>query len=206
MKFDSPIFDRIRIKRDPERAARIDALPCAWPGCDSPGDYRAPKGRDAEGQYHRFCLEHVQLYNKNYNYFAGMNDAAVAAYQKSSLTGHRPTWQMGVNKPGGAEEAASAGPGGGFAGSTIDPFGFFRGSQRAAAEPTPARRKLKPMEKRALEALSLDDEADKARIKARFKELVKRHHPDANGGDRSSEDRLREIIQAYNVLKAAGLC
>ena len=104
MKFDSPIFDRIRIKPDPERAARVDAPPCVWPGCDSPGDYRAPKGRDAEGQYHRFCLEHVQLYNKNYNYFAGMNDAAVAAYQKSALTGHRPTWQMGVNKANGVDD------------------------------------------------------------------------------------------------------
>ena len=41
-------------------------------------------------------------------------------------------------------------------------------------------------------------------IKARFKELVKRHHPDANGGDRSSEDKLREIIQAYNYLKSIG--
>jgi hypothetical protein len=205
MKFDSPIFDRIRIKPDPERATRVDAPPCAWPGCDSPGDYRAPKGRDAEGQYHRFCLEHVQLYNKNYNYFAGMNDAAVAAYQKSALTGHRPTWQMGVNKPGGVDDGPTDGPGG-FAGGTIDPFGFFRGSQRPSAAPTPARRKLKPLEKRSLEALSLDDDADKARIKARFKELVKKHHPDANGGDRSSEDRLREIIQAYNTLKAAGFC
>jgi curved DNA-binding protein CbpA len=204
MKFDSPIFDRIRVKPDPERVARDGAPCCEWPGCDSPGDYRAPKGRNAEGQYHRFCLEHVQIYNKNYNYFAGMNDAAVAAYQKSALTGHRPTWQMGVNKAGddGMGDPAQAG----FAGGTIDPFGFFRGSQRPAARPEPARRKLKPLEKKALEALSLDDEADKAKIKARFKELVKRHHPDANGGDRSSEDRLREIIQAYNVLKAAGFC
>ena len=47
-------------------------------------------------------------------------------------------------------------------------------------------------------------DATTAEIKVRFKALVKRHHPDANGGDRSTEDRLREIIQAYNYLKSIG--
>ena len=55
-------------------------------------------------------------------------------------------------------------------------------------------------------ALDLEAGAERADIKARFKELVKRHHPDANGGDRGSEDKLREIIQAYNYLKSAGFC
>ena len=45
-----------------------------------------------------------------------------------------------------------------------------------------------------------------AEIKARFKVLVKRHHPDSHGGDRSYEDRLRAVIQAYNYLRAAGFC
>ncbi|MFZ1965281.1 MAG: DnaJ domain-containing protein, partial [Roseiarcus sp.] len=55
---------------------------------------------------------------------------------------------------------------------------------------------------KALDALELDARATVVTIKARYKELVKRHHPDANGGDRSSEDKLREIIQAYNYLRA----
>ena len=53
-----------------------------------------------------------------------------------------------------------------------------------------------------LEVILLSD----GEIKSRFKELVKRHHPDANGGDRASEDKLREIIEAYNYLKSAGYC
>jgi DnaJ-class molecular chaperone len=57
-----------------------------------------------------------------------------------------------------------------------------------------------------LNELSLEVHATKAEIKTRFKELVKRHHPDANGGDRGSEDKLREIIVAYNYLKSAGFC
>jgi DnaJ-class molecular chaperone len=60
------------------------------------------------------------------------------------------------------------------------------------------------MERKALEALGLDGAASRQTIKARFKELVKRHHPDRTGGDRSSEEKLREVIQAYNYLKQAG--
>ena len=66
-------------------------------------------------------------------------------------------------------------------------------------------RKLKPMEQRSLESMGLASPASREDIKARFKELVKRHHPDSNGGDRAAEEKLREIIQAYNYLKQAGL-
>ncbi len=58
--------------------------------------------------------------------------------------------------------------------------------------------------RKAFEALGLEADATTVEIKSRFKALVKRHHPDANGGDRSTEDRLREIIQAYNYLKSIG--
>ena len=74
-----------------------------------------------------------------------------------------------------------------------------------APAPATARRSLKPLELKSLEALDLTAAAERHEIKSRFKELVKRHHPDANGGDKRSEDKLREIIQAYNYLKQAGL-
>ena len=59
--------------------------------------HRAPKGRDREKEYWRFCLEHVREYNNSYNFFAGMSDDAVSQYQKDALIGHRPTWKMGAN-------------------------------------------------------------------------------------------------------------
>jgi len=62
-----------------------------------------------------------------------------------------------------------------------------------------------PVARRAYDVLGLDESADAAAVKARYKQLVKQVHPDANGGDRSYEDRLREVINAYNTLKAAGL-
>ncbi len=194
MKLDSKIFDSIRVKPDKDRV-REDRHPvCDYPGCNRPGTHKAPKGRDREGQFFNFCVDHVREYNKSYNYFAGMGDDDVRSYQKDSLTGHRPTWKMGVNRQ------AADGPDG------QDPRANMRANaqNRATSTRRPRARKLLTLEKRSLDVLNLPETATSDQIKARYKELVKLNHPDANGGDRSSEDRLREIIQAYNVLKKAG--
>jgi DnaJ-class molecular chaperone len=156
-----------------------------------------------ENEYWRFCLEHVREYNHSYNYFAGMSEEAVTKYQKDSITGHRPTWKMGTgNRPGGAEY----GPQGAH-----DPFNMFRefgggGHWRPQSERVEPQRTVRNAERKALHELGLEEGAERGEIKARFKLLVKRHHPDANGGDRASEDKLREIIQAYNYLKSTGAC
>ena len=87
-----------------------------------------------------------------------------------------------------------------------DPHGFFAWRARAAREaPAEERRTLRPLERKSLQTLNLRDGATRIEIKARFKELVKIHHPDTNGGDARSADKLREIIQAYNYLKQAGM-
>lgn len=206
MKFDSPFFDRIRVKPgDDRQRSRATLSGCQWPGCTAEGTHRAPKGRHQEGQYWQYCLDHVKAYNQSYNYFAGMSDDAVYAYQKDALTGHRPTWRMGTKgeTPDGRRHPfAEAGDG------LRDPFGFTAemGGAFRADRPEPDGRIVRTTERRALEVMGLEMSAGAAEIKARYKELVKLHHPDANGGDRSSEDRLRSVIQAYNNLKQAGFC
>jgi len=212
MKFDSPIFDRIRVKPGEDRRVRTDSPGCDWPGCGGPATHRAPKGRLREGEYWRFCLDHVREYNQSYNFFAGMSDDAIARYQKEAVTGHRPTWKIGVNgRKDGVAGADAAGLGPPFAGAT-DPFGVFQefGSasrwRSAADRLTPESRTIRNAERKAFDTLGLEAGANAVEIKARYKLLVKRHHPDANGGDRSCEDRLREIIQAYNYLKSVGFC
>src|SRR5919199_6140142 len=115
MKLNSPFFARIRVKPGQDRRPKSDDPTCQWPGCACAATHRAPKGRLREGQYWRFCLEHVREYNHSYNYFAGMSEDAVAKYQKDAMTGHRPTWKMGVNGRGQGQ----AGPG--FGGAE-DPF------------------------------------------------------------------------------------
>jgi curved DNA-binding protein CbpA len=211
MKLDSKYLDSIRVKPDADRMNRQQMPKCNWPGCEKPGCYRAPKGRGMEGAYFLFCLDHVRDYNKSYNYFSGMSDADVASYQKSSMTGHRPTWTSGVNAwaaTGFRSAAQSHMPGYQSDFTTQDPFGLFGAAGRHAQseETVGEKRAIRNAERKSLRALDLGDDASPAEIKARFKALVKLHHPDGNGGDRGSEDKLREVIQAYNYLKQAGFC
>jgi hypothetical protein len=201
MKLDSPWFDRVRVApKGPRATTRPKA--CEHPGCRQPGGFRAPKGRGKEGQYWNFCVDHVREYNRTYNYFADMPDDAVAAYQRAAAaTGHRPTWTMGTNS---TRRSAGARPTWEF----IDPFEFFDLGGSAATEPPlhERRRPIRKVERNALEELGLDETASAAEIKARFKVLAKRLHPDTNGGNRATEDKLRSVIQAYGYLKQAGLC
>jgi hypothetical protein len=206
MKKKRTIFDRIRIK--PEEEGEVKAGPrCEHPGCDKPGVHRAPKGRSAEGKYWHFCLDHVRAYNLSYNYFQGMPDAAVASYQKSALTGHRPTWSMGVK---GLHDGDVPGAKGNFWAESdatarlSDPFNLFR--ERRAAEPHIVSRPVGNVERKAFLALNLEVTAAASEIKLRYKQMVKRFHPDANGGDKAYEEKLRDIIQAYTQLKSGGFC
>jgi hypothetical protein len=208
MKPISPLFDRIRVKPDQDRRLRAELPPCQWPRCEAPATHRAPKGRLQASEYWRFCLEHVREYNNSYNFFAGMTDDAVAQYQKEAVTGHRPTWKMGSI---GGKRASPRRARGGFRAAeweAADPFSMLgeTGGQPGHARPASEGRKILNAQRRAFDVLGLEADAKRTDIKARFKMLVKRHHPDANGGDRGSEDTLREIIQAYNYLKSAGFC
>lgn len=204
MDLNSRIFDRIRIKPTADAPKDGDTPACDHPGCEGVGLHRAPKGRGREGQYWRFCLDHVRDYNKGYNYFAGMPDEEVMAYQKAASVGHRPTWNMGVNASRRRKDGAASQDEFDY----LDPLGILRSARpthaQRAAEPERPRRPA-PVRK-ALEALDLDEEADATAIRSQYKTLVKRFHPDAHGGDRSFEERLRDIIRAHDTLKAAGLC
>lgn len=207
MKLDSKYFDSIRVHRKGEAPPEPSTPTCQWDGCDEKGSHRAPVGRDAEGEYFLFCVDHVRQYNKGYNYFSGLSDSDIARYQKEALTGHRPTWTMGVNR------ASKSGPdpsrvrsGSAASYSRIrDPFGFVD-QERQRPRREPRQRKLKSLEAKAFDTLQLAENATNTDIKARYKELVKKHHPDANGGDRGSEDRFRDVVQAYQLLKQAGFC
>lgn len=209
MKLNSKYFDSIRVapKREGPPRTEVEHAPCQWNGCTNPGSHRAPKGRGREGQYYHFCVDHVRQFNASYNYFDGMSDTEVRAFQKDAVTGHRPTWKVGTTAgPAGVRDDLGAGHPGTAGARMRDPHEFFAWrARKARAEPVENRRQLRPLERKSLEALHLAEGAAREEIKARFKELVKRHHPDANGGDTRSEDKLREIIQAYNYLKQSGL-
>ena len=200
MDLNSPLFDRVRIRSEEAEARMREAPRCQHKGCQEAGEFRAPLGRNREGQYVTMCLAHVQAYNKSYNYFQGMSDDAIADFQKDAITGHRPTWTIGVK----AESNGPGAPGGGPK-THYDPMGMFGEAQRQkrAAEEE-KRSKYGKLALKALETLHLDEKATPQIIRARYKSWVKQLHPDANNGDRSREEKLREIIKAYNTLRSAG--
>jgi hypothetical protein len=150
-------------------------------------------GRFREGQYFCFCLDHVREYNVTYNYFRGMSAAAIAQFQRDAVVGHRPTWTMGVFRGGVYDGGEVWYRPGNLPGMRRTNF------RRYSCERPQSRYGVGAL--KALDQLGLDDSVDMEAIKARYKDLVKRLHPDANAGDRSNEDRLREIIRAYTYLK-----
>ena len=202
MKLDSKYFELLACQVHGRGACEDGRAGLPVEGLPGGGLYKAPVGRGQEGKYYLFCLEHVRQFNAAYNYFEGWSTAQVEAFQKDAVIGHRPTWKTGTagEVPGARPRC---GPEGAFGEGFADPHDFLKSRLRRDTAP-PARR-AKPLERKSLDALGLPEGADRVQIKARFKELVKLHHPDANGGDKRSENKLREIIQAYNYLKQAGL-
>jgi len=202
----SKYFERIKVRPDSKTETAPHSRACQWDGCREAGTHKAPVGRLKEGEYFHFCIDHVREYNKGYNYFSGLRDTDVQRFQKEALTGHRPTWKMGINAGARAMPEFSSKRSGraGYYNRVRDPFNLFGGA--GGFQPPERARRTRPLEAKALETLGLADDATGETIKSRYKELVKQHHPDANGGNRGSEDRLRDVIQAYRLLKHSGLC
>jgi hypothetical protein len=200
-----PRFVDIRVRPPEENGdAREDVTalkpgerPCEHPGCHAAGSTRAPKSRDLLGEHYWFCQAHAGEYNRSWNFFAGMSEDEVQARISDELvSGGRPTWPLKAS-PKSRESAAARG-------FFRDPFNLFAGSaqarERAAKERTIGR-----LEMQALADLNLEPGAERPAIRARYTELVKRCHPDANGGDRSAEHKLQRVIRAYKTLRKAKL-
>ena len=214
----TPRFKDMRIK-PPKAGEKADAepdvlrlkpgeKPCEWPDCTKAATARAPKSREQLNSFYEFCQAHAGEYNKGWNFYAGMNEAQVrAAKENEAMTGGRPTWDMKASKNSreAAAFAAKMGKATTGSGSMNDSFGLFgRRVSEQVNKPEDGLR-LGKLEQQALTDLDLDFRTDKAGIKARYHELLKRFHPDHNQGDRSAEAKLQRVIKAYKTLKKAGL-
>lgn len=171
--------------------------PCSWPACEAQGEFRAPGGRsagfDGPGDYRWFCLDHVREFNESYDAFAGMSpeeiwkaQSPIAGWERESRA-FRPT--AGIDSaPRWADFA--------------DPLEAISGRARARK---PAQRvdgrPVTPDERKALDLLELPIDADRKDLRGRYSELVRRYHPDRNGGDRSFEKRLQGVVEAYQLLR-----
>lgn len=150
-------------------------------------------------EYFHFCLEHVRAYNRAWDYCAGMNETDIEAQLRSASCWDRPTWRLGEWQAQGPRMRPDAA-------GIDDPFDLFaddRPEPRAGGSRRPPQ--ADEAETRALATLDLEAPANWAEIKACYKRLVKRFHPDANGGDKAAEERLKLINQAYTTLKSRAL-
>jgi hypothetical protein len=172
-----------------------DAPPraCDAPGCAAAGEFRAPKSRSHLNEYLWFCLPHVREYNQAWDYYRGMGPNEIEANLRNDTSWQRPTWPLG--RLGGSRRFAPE--------FLRDPLGILRDTplhaKRRAKGEDPA---APPPELRAaLDVLGLEWPLDQPALKTRYKELAKRFHPDANGGDRGAEDRLKDVNRAYSLLR-----
>ena len=187
----------IRIKKDTAKiVTKPDVRPCAVKNCEKPGECRVPKSRENLSDYIFLCTAHARAHNEAWDFFKGMDNTDVEKFREEAMFGHRPTWPMG-------KRAARARTGQG-------PAHFHDGhavldDEDDTGQPRRPERQLTRLQIMSMDALQLPHNATLIEIKARYKELVKRFHPDANGGDRGAEERLKQVIKAYGVLRASGL-
>ncbi len=180
---------------------------CNWPGCEEPGEFRAPGGRalksnrgfDGPGDYRWFCLDHVRAFNARYDYFSGMSPEEIFRAQspihgwESETRAFSPT--AGIDSPPRWADFA-------------DPLEAISARARDQMRSRqPGGRSdgwvFSPEQRRALDVLGLPPGADRRALRSRYSDLVRRYHPDRNGGDRSFETRLQGVVEAYQLLRKA---
>ena len=173
--------------------------PCAAEGCAEAGEFRAPgeqrPGFDGPGDYRWLCLDHVREFNAAYDWFAGMSAEEILAAQHPTAA-----W---------ASESRAFSPTAGidFAprwADFADPLDAISARARARVpQPRGDGRILTSEQRRALEVLGLGHDADRGELRRRYSALVRKFHPDRNGGDRGFETRLQQTVEAYQLLRKA---
>jgi hypothetical protein len=181
-----------RGRRGMTGAVETSSRSCDHEGCTAAGKFRAPKAPDVLDDYFWFCKDHVREYNLKWNFFDGTTEAEINAQMSKDKVWERTT------KPLGDPEARA------WARLGIEDPHQVLGSN-ATRNPgksiTGGTRKLPPTERRAIEILEAKDHWTKAEVRKSYKALIKVLHPDMNGGDRSQEDQLQEVVWAWDQIK-----
>jgi hypothetical protein len=162
---------------------------CEAKGCTSSGIHRAPKSTSTSGyadtnEWHWFCLEHVRQYNAKWNYYDQMGETEINNEWHSDMSWQRPSWSFG-NSP--AKQPVFE-----------DPFGIFTENRSSTKTPehTP-----QSDEMQALALLGLGYPYTQQDLRHKYHALVKKFHPDLNSGCKESEEKIKQINQAYHLLK-----
>jgi hypothetical protein len=174
---------------------------CAAPGCAEPGEFRAPgerpPGFDGPGDWRWLCLEHVREFNAGYDWFEGMTPEEILAAQWP-IAGWRNETRVFR-----ADAGVDGVPRWADFDDPLEAIGARAAGIRATAAGRREMARFTPKERQALEAMGLGPETDLHGLRKRYSTLVRRYHPDRNGGDRSHEARLQRVVESYQLLRKA---
>lgn len=162
---------------------------CEKPGCEKPGKYRAPKAPDVLDEFRWFCKECVREYNAQWSFFDGKTEAETNAQKSKDKVWERETKQF-------VDPEARA-----WARLGIEDPHQVLGGNATQNPGRSAGRRLPPTEQRAIDILEAEATWSKADIRKAYKKLIKVLHPDMNGGDRSQEEQLQEVVWAWDQIK-----
>ena len=168
---------------------------CAVPGCHAPGEFKAPlepANFNGPGSWRFLCLDHVREHNAKYNFFEGMTPEEISEAQ---------TPYGGWDRPTRAFASVGSDPAPAWS-DFADPLDANATRFRTRRD-APSTSRFSAPERQALATLGLAEDADRHALRSQYSKLVRRFHPDRNGGDRSHERQLGEVIEAYQLLRRA---
>ncbi|WP_370301498.1 DnaJ domain-containing protein [Pseudooceanicola sp.] len=183
-----------RGRRGMSGASETSTRICHHEGCNEPGKFRAPKAPDVLDEYLWFCQQHVREYNLKWNFFDGTTEAEINAQRSKDKV-----WERATKPLGDPETRAWARLG------IEDPHQVLgaNATQNPGKSNGATTRRLPPTERRAIEILDAKDHWTKAEVRKAYKALIKVLHPDMNGGDRSQEEQLQEVVWAWDQIKVS---
>ncbi|MET0240932.1 MAG: J domain-containing protein [Sphingobium sp.] len=183
------------------RVGGAQARPCLFDGCENPGEFRAPpedinRSPDGPPRWRWLCLDHVREFNQSYNFFRGMSPEEISEAQRPQAGWERETRAFSANAQTPPPRWSDF----------SDPLDAIGARFRRRMEEAKARDDGRPLsgdDRKALKAMGLTIDADRRALRQRYTELLRRYHPDHNGGDRAHEQALQDVIAAYSHLRKA---
>lgn len=192
----SPLFEDDK----PKIKVRI----CDMPGCNAHAEHRAPKDRDLKDYYH-FCHEHVSAYNRAWNFFDGMPERDVEDYIYNGTIWDRPTWKFATD--GAADEILRKKAWQSYHFTEKEPPKDHKARRNSGADnsnsSSTSNISRNTPEHKALDELGLAPPVTLESIKATYKKLVKKYHPDLNNNCPMAEEKSKNINAAYTLLRLA---